>query len=145
MITVQDVLNRKGNDVVTVSPEETVLEAARRMNDRRIGAVVVFEPEHGVMGIFTERDVLRRVVAERKAAESTPIREVMSSPVTCCKSNTSLEECQSVMTKRRLRHLPVVEGNRLIGMISSGDVLAQEVEVQQSTIEYLHDYLHGRT
>ena len=145
MRSVSDILESKANDVVTVTPEQTVLEAARRMNEHRIGAVVVVAPDNSVSGIFTERDVLRRVVADGRPAETTPVREVMSTPVTCCKLNTSVAECQSVMTTKRLRHLPVVDRGQLAGMISIGDILAQEVEIQQHTIEYLHDYLHGRT
>lgn len=143
-MTVEDILQRKGHTVHSVAPDDTALEAAKRMNQQRIGAVIVLDPSRGVVGIFTERDILRRVVAECKAPEQTRVGDVMSSPVTCCKPNTTLAECQSVMTQKRLRHLPVVDEGRLVGMISSGDILAQEVEVQQSTIEYLHDYLHGR-
>ena len=143
--TVQDILKKKGHDVVSVEPETTVLEAARQMNDKRIGAVVVFDAVHGVTGMFTERDVLMRVVGDGRSPEKTPVREVMSSPVTCCKPATTVEECQSVMTSKRLRHLPVIEDGKLVGMVSVGDVVACEVQVQQTTIEYLHEYLHGRT
>lgn len=144
MHTVKDILDHKGHDVVAVSTDDTVLEAARLMNERRIGAVVVFEPTDGVVGIFTERDILRRVVAECRSPESARVGEVMSRPVTCCKPGTTLEECRSVMTSKRLRHLPVVDGKELSGMVSIGDIMALEVELQQTTIEYLHDYLHGR-
>jgi CBS domain-containing protein len=144
MTKVSDILERKGNSVVTIRPDETVLDAARRMNEERIGAVVVSGDGRSVDGIFTERDVMRRVVAAGRPPESTLVADVMSSPVTCCKPGTTLNECQSVMTTKRLRHIPVVEDGELIGMISSGDILAQEVEVQQTTIEYLHGYLHGR-
>ena len=143
-MTVQEVLARKGHQIIFVSPDDTVLEAARRMNSACIGAVVVFEPQNGVVGIFTERDVLRRVVGECKSPTSTQVREVMSSPVTCCRPTTPLNECKDVMTKKRLRHLPVIEEGELFGMISSGDIFAHEVAEQQTTIEYLHEYLHGR-
>lgn len=144
MTSVGDILERKGSSVVTVRPDDTVLEAARRMNEERIGAVVVSENGARVDGIFTERDVMRRVVAAGRSPDTTRVREVMSTPVTCCKPATTMNECQTVMTSKRLRHLPVVESGELIGMISIGDILAQEVEVQQTTIEYLHGYLHGR-
>jgi CBS domain-containing protein len=143
-MTVQEILTHKGHQIIFVSPNDTVLEAAQRMNAARIGAVVVFEPNHGVVGIFTERDVLRRVVGEGKPPASTLVREVMTSPVTCCHLTTSLTECKDVMTKKRLRHLPVIEEGELFGMVSSGDIFAHEVALQQSTIEYLHEYLHGR-
>lgn len=144
MATVGDLLGRKGGEVVVVPPDETVLEAAKRMNEARIGAVVVHTEDEGVVGIFTERDILRRVVAAGKDPASITVREVMTSPVACCKPNSSLDECQKAMTEKRLRHLPVVEDKKLAGIISSGDLLAREVEAQQSTIEYLHGYLHGR-
>lgn len=144
-MTVQDVLSQKGRQIIFVAPEDTVLEAARRMNAARIGAVVVFEPQNGVVGIFTERDVLRRIVGECRSPMTTLVREVMSSPVTCCRPTTPLTECKDVMTKKRLRHLPVIENGELQGMISSGDIFAHEVALQQSTIEYLHEYLLGRT
>jgi len=144
MTTVRDILDRKGYQIIVVLPDDTVLEAARRMKEERIGAVVVHTDEQGVVGIFSERDVLRRVVAEGKPAESTLIRDVMSRPVACCTPDTSLNECQKTMTEKRLRHLPVVDNEQLVGMISGGDILAQEVQVQQTTIDYLHGYLHGR-
>ncbi|GMV96316.1 MAG: CBS domain-containing protein [Phycisphaerae bacterium] len=145
MTLVRDILERKDRKVVAVSPRDSVLDAARRMNEERIGAVVVCEPGQGVVGIFTERDILRRVVAERKSPEHTLVGEVMSRPVTCCRKSTPVRECQSVMTSKRLRHLPVVEDDELVGMLSIGDLMALEVEMQQSTIDYLTEYLHGRT
>jgi CBS domain-containing protein len=146
MTLVKDMLERKGgHDVVAVSGEDTVLHAAQMMNEQRIGSVVVMTPGQGLVGIFTERDILRRVVAEGRAPDSTRVGEVMSTPVTCCQPSTSLEECQAIMTGKRLRHLPVVENDEVVGIISIGDLLATEVQLQQTTIEYLHEYLHGRT
>ena len=142
-MTVQDILTRKGGHVVVVRPEETVLEAAHKMNAVRIGSVVVFEPDRGVTGIFTERDVLRRVVGECRSPAETPVSQVMSTPVTCCKPETTLEECKEVMTSKRLRHLPVVSDGALVGIISTGDLLVGEVELQQSTIDHLHAYLNN--
>jgi CBS domain-containing protein len=145
MTLVKDMLERKGGKVVAVTGDDTVLHTAQLMNEQRIGSVVVMGPGEGLIGIFTERDILRRVVAEGRSPESTRIGEVMSTPVTCCQPGTSLEECQAIMTGKRLRHLPVVENDEVVGIISIGDLLATEVELQQSTIEYLHEYLHGRT
>jgi CBS domain-containing protein len=144
MATVQSILNRKGSDVVTVTPDDTVLEAAHRMNDKRVGATVVCDAKGELVGIFTERDILRRVVAEDRSPVSTRVGDVMTSPVACCTPSTTVEECQSVITSKRLRHLPVVEEGKLVGMISSGDLIAREFEAQQTTIEYLHAYLQGR-
>lgn len=144
MITVREILERKGHEVVTVPPEATVLEAAKLMNDRRIGSVVVFDGIKGVVGIFSERDVMRRVVAMCKSPDTAIVKDVMSTPVTVCHPESTLQECQSIMTTKRIRHLPVVDNGELVGMLSSGDVLAQENAAQQTTIEYLHEYINGR-
>jgi CBS domain-containing protein len=144
MVTVHDILSVKGDQVVKVSPSDTVLDAAHRMNEARIGSVVVCATDHTVVGIFTERDVLRRVVACGRDPGATPVSDVMSSPVTCCRLMTTLEECRDTMTMHRMRHLPVVEGDALRGIISIGDIIAHEVKSQQTTLEYLNGYLHGR-
>ncbi len=143
MPTARTILDRKGGDVATISRDATALAAAELMNTRHIGAVVVTEGDR-VVGIFTERDILRRVVACRCNPADLKVGEVMTSPMACCRRDTTLAECRTVMTQKRIRHLPVVEDGRLYGMISSGDILALEVSEQQSTIEYLHDYLYGR-
>ena len=144
MPTVQDVLKRKGGDVASVAEDATVTEAAKLMSDRRIGSVVVVDGQK-VIGIFSERDVLNRVVAQNRDPSTTHVREVMTTPVACCQPTSDLKECRSVMTEKRIRHIPVVEGNKLVGMISSGDILALERSEQQETIRYLHEYLYGGT
>jgi CBS domain-containing protein len=143
MATVKDILAKKGDFVEQVGRGSTVVEAAQRMNERHIGAVVVTDGE-AVVGIFSERDLLGRVVAARKDPASTRVGDVMSTPVAVCHLNTSLDECRSVMTAKRVRHMPVVEEGRLVGIITSGDIMAAEVQVQQQTIEYLHEYLYGQ-
>jgi len=143
MPNAQSILEKKGGDVATVDRKTTVLEAAKAMNQRRIGAVVVSDGDR-VVGIFTERDVLNRVVAAGKDPKITPVGEVMTSPMACCRRDTPLSECKSVMSQKRIRHLPVVEESKLYGMISAGDILASEVTDQQATIEYLQEYLYGR-
>ncbi len=144
MPTAQTILAHKGSDVATVPNDSTVLDAAKLMNDRRIGAVVVTSGDK-VVGIFTERDILTRVVASGRAPGETTVAGVMTSPMACCRRDTPLAECKTIMTGKRIRHLPVVEEGRLFGIVSSGDILASEVVDQQETIEYLHEYLYGRT
>ena len=144
MRTVRDILARKGPDVAAVSKDASVLDAARIMNERRIGALVVTTGDQ-VVGIFTERDVLNRVVAAQRSANTTRVGEVMTSPCACCKPETALEECRDVMTEKKIRHLPVVDAGRLCGMISIGDLMAAEAHNRQTTIEYMHEYLYGRT
>ena len=140
----QSILDRKGTDVATIDCDTSVLDAAKLMNDRRIGAVVVTSGDK-VVGIFTERDILTRVVASGKQPAETKVSATMTSPMACCNRNTSLAECKGTMTSKRIRHLPVVEEGKLYGIISAGDILAGEVVDQQATIEYLHEYLYGRT
>jgi len=144
MATAQDILDRKGNKIITASPDDTVQEAASKMKTEHIGSLLVLGQNGEMLGIFTERDVLHRVVAQRRDPAATRIAEVMTQRVACCKPTTTLEECRTVMTDNRIRHLPVVDEGALVGMVSSGDILAQELRSQQSTIEYLHAYLNGR-
>ncbi len=140
MATVRDILTNKGTDVVSMVAEESVVNAARVMNERSIGGLIV--TEHGKMiGIFTERDVLRRVVAERRDPATTTLREVMTSPVVRCRGDASLEECMAVMTSKRIRHLPVTEGDELQGVITSGDILAHQVREQETRIQFLNSYV----
>ena len=140
----QTILDRKGTDVATIDRKASVLDAAAAMNDRRIGALVVIDGDR-VVGIFTERDILCRVVAERKIPSDTLVGDTMTTPMVCCQRQTPLAECRAIMTTKRIRHLPIVEEGKLYGLISSGDILAHEVADQQTEIEYLHDYLYGRS
>ncbi len=142
MPNAQLILDRKGSDVATVEGNSTVLQAAQVMNQKKIGAVVVTDGDK-VVGIFTERDILNRIVADGKPPESTKVHDVMTSPMACCRRDTPLTECKAVMSTKRIRHLPVVEDGTLYGMISSGDILAGDSAQQQETIEYLHEYLYG--
>ncbi len=144
MVTVREILARKGSEVLTIGKEATVLEAALLMNERRVGALVVAE-EGRIVGMFIERDVLRRIVGERRDPASTPINEVMTTEVVCCTTQTTLEEARGAMMTRRIRHLPVVDAeNRLQGLISIGDLNAHQATSQEQTIHLLHEYLYGR-
>ncbi len=141
-MSVQAVLERKGRHVHHVAEDASVLDAARLMNQHRIGAVVVTQGAK-VIGIFTERDLLNRVVAARRDPAATLVHEVMSSPVACCTPQTDRNECLAVMRNRRFRHLPVVEDGQLVGIISSGDLLEAAEADQKATIQYLYEYLYG--
>lgn len=142
MSLVCHVLEAKGKSVATVGPDATVLDAAEVMNRHHIGAVVVVKGEE-IVGIFTERDVLNRVVAARKDPAATKVHEVMTAKVAVCAPDTPVESCRAAMTRNKLRHLPVVDGRKLVGMISSGDILARELKEQEETIRWLHEYMHG--
>jgi CBS domain-containing protein len=144
MITVRDVLAGRTAPVVQVGGQQSVLEAARLMKTNRIGCVVVTQADT-VVGIFTERDVLMRVVAEGLDPADVSVAYVMSSPVACCTLDTTLDECTANITAKRHRHLPVVENGRLVGMISSGDLLARQVREHETTIMYLKEYMSSST
>ena len=143
MPKVSEIIDKKGGDVATVGREDTAIRAVEIMNERRIGAVVVVN-DGKVVGIFTERDLLNRIVAKGLDAATTPVKDVMSTPVACCQLSTDLTEAQSVMTNKRVRHLPVVEGDDLVGIVSIGDLMARQVTDQKNTIRYLNEYLYGR-
>jgi len=142
MSTVQSVLAKKGGQVVTIGVADTALMAATLMNERAIGGLVVLDGGH-VVGMFTERDILRRVVAMRRDPAATPVREVMTSPVAYCRRETTLDECRAVMTEKRIRHLPVVDEKGVCGIVTIGDLMAHDVTDQQATIQYLNEYIFG--
>ncbi|HVZ31451.1 MAG TPA: CBS domain-containing protein, partial [Polyangiaceae bacterium] len=130
MRTVDDLLGEKGRDVWTVRPDATVQDAVRVMSERNVGAVVVCDGEHA-LGIFSERDCVRRVVLEGRSALDTRVLHVMSSPIRSVGLRDSVDHCMQQMTDRRVRHLPVVDHGRIVGMISVGDVVKAELSAQE--------------
>ena len=140
MSTAQQIIDAKDTGIVSVKPDATVLEAARIMNAHRIGALVVLV-DGKLSGIFTERDVLLRVVAEQRDPASTKVRDVMTKPVACAAPHTLTEELREVFREKRIRHLPVVDTDRVLGMVSIGDVNRVEKRVQDQTIQYLEQYM----
>ncbi len=145
MPSVMDILADKGNDVYTISPSASVLEATQAMNDQKIGALVVKDREGRVMGIFTERDVLRRVIAEEKSPISVRVGEVMTRDVVCCPPETDIDEASRIMRDRRVRHLPVCDGDgAVLGLVSIGDLNAYHASSQEAQIHFLSEYVYGR-
>jgi CBS domain-containing protein len=144
MTMVRDILAKKGSHVWSLGPQATVLEAARFMAENRIGAVLVLDGER-LVGMFSERDILQRVVAEGRDPSRSTVGEVMTTEVACCTPDTSIEEARGAMKNRRIRHLPVIDGNeRLLGVISIGDLNAFQVAHQEQTIFLMSEYLYGR-
>jgi CBS domain-containing protein len=142
MATVEDILDKKGRFVAKVSTDSTIREATQEMVRRRIGSLVICSGDK-VVGIFTERDVMARVVAEGIDPANTPVGQVMTAPVACCLPETTLNECRDVMTEKRIRHLPVVKNNELMGIVTIGDLMAQKEAAHLETIKYLSEYIYG--
>ena len=141
MATLHDLLALKGHEVITVQPADTVLQAANLMNERNIGGVVVLDGGR-LAGIFTERDVLRRVVAPGLDPATTRVAAVMSAPVLTCPPDLSVDDCATLMTTRGVRHVPVQDAAGLTGMVTIRDLLAHKVSEQQATLEQMTHYLY---
>jgi CBS domain-containing protein len=142
MTTVRHLLDQKGRALFTIEPEDPVLEAIRLMADHHVGALLVMRGTE-LAGILSERDYARKVVLLGRSSAETPAWQIMSSPVITVSLDTSVQDCMRLMTERRIRHLPVVEGGRVLGMISIGDLVKAVIEEQQQTIEQLESYIHS--
>ena len=142
MATIQDILTQKGRQVATIGKEETVLKAARRMNELHIGALVITDAEGKVEGIFTERDILTRVVAQEVNPAEATVGEYMTEDLVTVPLEISIDEVQQIMTANRVRHLPIIDKERkLAGMLSIGDMLKHELQTKEATISDLKKYV----
>ncbi len=141
MPTIQRILEKKGRTVISIGPDKTVLDAAQLMNNEHIGALVVCEGDR-VIGIFTERDILLRIVADQKDPAATLVRDVMTSKVACATSSSTTDELRDLMRNKRIRHVPVVDDGNLVGMLSIGDLNYAREEVQDETIQYLEQFMY---
>jgi CBS domain-containing protein len=142
MAIVRQLLDGKGRALYAVTPEDPVLEAIRLMAERHVGALLVMQGEE-LVGIVSERDYARKVILLGRSSHDTPVSQIMSSPVHTVSSDKSIEDCMRIMTERRIRHLPVVERNRVVGVISIGDLVKAVIQAQQQTIEQLESYIHS--
>lgn len=143
MSTVRDILSVKGSQVTTITGDATVLDAALLMNKHKIGGLVVVDGG-SLCGMVTERDILQRVVAERRDPSTTRVREIWTSDVMCCQPHTNLDEARVVMKEKRIRHLPVVNNDgQLCGLISIGDLNAHDAHSKDITIHLLQEYIYG--
>lgn len=144
MPTVQDILRDKRAEIQVIGASRSVLEAVNQMNHHKIGALVVVQDEQ-IVGMFTERDVLRRVVANPRRPEEMIVGEVMTTEVVCCGPNADLDEVSAIMKNRHIRHLPVCnDEGRLLGLVSIGDLNAQNASHQEAQLHSLSDYIYGR-
>jgi signal-transduction protein with cAMP-binding, CBS, and nucleotidyltransferase domain len=143
MKTAGDILKTKEARVLSVDADASVLEAARQMIDANVGAMLV-SVDGRITGIVTERDYLRRVVLAERTDRETAVREIMTAPLIIVSPDSTVDECMSIMTERRIRHLPVADGGEVVGMISIGDVVKFTSTQQSVQIEYLTDYINAR-
>jgi CBS domain-containing protein len=142
MINVRIVLGEKGREIYTVSPEATVFEALTLMADKNIGALVVLDGKK-IAGIFSERDYARKVILKGKASKEITVAEIMTSVVVTVRPASTVEECMNLMTEHRVRHLPVVEQEELVGVISIGDVVKAIISDKDFMIHQLEGYITG--
>ena len=142
MKTVQQLLESKRQGVASVTPDMTVLEALRLLAEKEIGAVLVVEGEV-LVGLFSERDYARKVVLQGKASKDTPVREIMTEKVVCVRPEQTIEDCMGLMTDKRIRHLPVLQSKRVVGVISIGDVVKEMLVEKEFVIQQLESYIHS--
>ena len=140
MAKVKELLSGKGGQVFGIGPDEPVLAAIQMMADRSIGAVLVMRGDE-LVGILSERDYARKVVLKGRSSAETAVWEIMSSPVTTVTPEDSINTCMMIMTERKIRHLPVVAGGRVVGVLSIGDLVKQVIEEQQREIAQLQQYI----
>jgi CBS domain-containing protein len=144
MTTVAQLLKTKPNNttVYTIGADDSVYEAIKLMAEKGIGALVVTDGD-SIAGIITERDYARKVVLMDRSSKATPVREIMSKAVRFVRPDQTTDDCMALMTERRMRHLPVIESDRLVGMVSIGDLVKNIIAEQQFTIQQLEFYIHG--
>ena len=140
MRNVSHILERKGSRVISLAREQPVLEAVRLMAEHHTGAVLVMQGDN-LVGIASERDYARKVVLQGRSSSDTPVSAIMSAPVVCVTPADSVSDCMSIMTERHIRHLPVMDGRSVIGVISIGDLVKELIEEQKQEISYLQQYI----
>ena len=140
--TISEILRHKGNQVWSVSPDTTVLDAIKSMAERNVGALLVMQGER-LVGIISERDYTRKVVLKGKASKDTPVREILSGQVIHVPPSHPVDECMKLMTERHIRHLPVIDGDKVVGVVSIGDLVNHVITAQSQTIQQLQTYIAG--
>ena len=139
---VDQLLEGKGRDVWSVTPGDTVYDALELMAEKGIGALVVLEG-NDLAGLFSERDYARKVILEGRSSRDTLVRDIMSARVVCVSPEQTIQDCMGLMSEKRIRHLPVVAGDRIVGLVSIGDVVKAVIADQEEVIEYLEHYIMG--
>jgi len=142
MKTLRQLLQAKPPGILSIAPEARVIDALKVMAEKNVGALLVMDAGR-LTGIITERDYARKVILQGKSSLDTPVREIMTEKVLCVHPDQSVEECMGLMTDKRVRHLPVMEGDKLIGMLSIGDLVKETISEQQFMIKQLESYIHS--
>jgi len=142
MRLVSQILQSKGHDVWFVGPQTTVFDAVKLMSEKGVGALLVMENKK-MVGIISERDYARKVILEGKSSRQTPVTDVMTKRVLWVAPERTVEECMALMTDKRVRHLPVVDNTRVVGMVSTGDLVKAIIAEQQIIIDQLQNYITG--
>lgn len=140
--TISEILNHKGSQVWSISPAETVFDAIELMAEKNIGALLVIESNR-LVGILTERDYTRKVALKGKSSKQTAVREILSGNPVHVTPDHTIEDCMRLMTEHRVRHLPILEANRILGVVSIGDLVNWIITAQSSTIHQLQTYISG--
>jgi CBS domain-containing protein len=143
MVTVQQMLREKGFEVWSVAPDTTVYEAIAMMAERKVGALPVIDWANNLVGIISERDYTRKIVLKDRSSRSTKVREIMTAEVLSVEPHSSVDECMMLMSENKIRHLPVTEASKLVGMLSIGDILKTIITEKQALIEQLENYISG--
>ena len=142
MKSLNQLLAAKGGQVYSIRPDATVLDALKLMAQKDVGALLVMEDTR-VIGILSERDYARKVILQGKSSQDVPVREIMTADVVKVDPSKTVEECMGLMTQRRVRHLPVCEGDKLVGLVSIGDLVKEVIAEQEQTIKQLESYIHS--
>jgi len=141
-IPIREILSQKGSTVWSVAPESTVLEAIQMMADKNVGALLVTK-DGRLLGVLSERDYTRKIVLKGRSSKDTPVRDILSGHVVSVSPEHTVEECLRLMTEHRIRHLPVMDGTIILGVISIGDLVNWIISAQSSTIQQLETYITG--
>ena len=142
MTTIAQLLNAKGNQIWSVEPKATIFEALEVMSEKEIGALLVME-DGKLTGIFSERDYARKVILKGKSSKETPVGELMTKKVFYIDPQKTINDCMAMMTAKRIRHVPVIEDNQVMGIVTIGDVVNQIISEQEVTINHLENYITG--
>jgi CBS domain-containing protein len=142
MTLVSQILQSKGNHTWTIAPNATVFDALTSMAEKDIGALLVIKNDE-VVGIFSERDYARKIILHGKSSKDTEVQEIMISEVLCISPDQSVNKCMALMTEKRIRHIPVLDNGRLVGVVSIGDVVKAIIAEQQIIINHLEDYIYS--